>query len=205
MWKRFSKSARAFLILTLLLGGGCATAPDRSTGQSQVDVTPLLRQHYSQAIEAMKAGEWYAAIVRLESITRENDRLPGPYLNLGIAYTHTGDSEKAIAALQTSIERNPVNPIAYNQLGILYRQSGEFERARSMYESALQADPACADAQWNLGVLNDIYLQQPAEAQQHYERYRQLTEADERGLQPELTGMQQKTATRQLTAGVRQP
>ena len=74
-----------------------------------------------------------------------------------------------------------------------------------MYENALQADPACADAQWNLGVLNDLYLQQPAEAQQHYERYRQLTEADKPELQPESAGMQQQTATQQLTAGVRQP
>jgi tetratricopeptide (TPR) repeat protein len=205
MWKRFSKPACAALILTLLLSGGCATAPDRSAGQGPVDVTPVIREHYRQAIEAMKAGQWDAAITVLESITRENDRLPGPYLNLGIAYTQAGDKEKAIAALQASIERNPDNAIAYNQLGILYRQSGEFEQAQTMYENALRANPACADAQWNLGVLNDLYLQQPAEAQQHYERYRQLTEADKPGLQPELPGIQQQTVTQQLTAGVRQP
>jgi tetratricopeptide (TPR) repeat protein len=205
MWKRFSKPVFTALIMALLLNGGCATAPERFARQGPVDVTPVLREHYRQAIEAMKAGQWDTAITRLESITRESDRLSGPYLNLGIAYAHTGDKEKAIAALQASIERKPVNPIAYNQLGILYRQSGEFERARTMYESALQADPACADAQWNLGVLNDLYLQQPAEAQEHYERHRQLTEVDERELQPESAGMQQKTATRQLAAGVRQP
>jgi tetratricopeptide (TPR) repeat protein len=205
MWKRFSKSACTALILTLLLSGGCAIAPERSTGQGPVDVTPVIREHYHQAIEAMKAGQWDAAITGLESITRENDRLSGPYLNLGIAYTQAGDKEKAIAALQTSIERNPDNPIAYNQLGILYRQSGEFEQAQTMYENALRADPACADAQWNLGVLNDLYLQQPAEAQQHYERYRQLTDSEERELQPEVAGIQQKPATEQLTVGVRQP
>jgi tetratricopeptide (TPR) repeat protein len=205
MWKQFSKPAWAALILALLLSGGCATAPDRFTGQKPVDVTPALHEHYRQSIEAMKAGQWDAAITSLESITRENDRLSGPYLNLGIAYAHTGDREKAMAALQASIERNPVNPIAYNQLGILYRQSGKFEQAGKMYENALQADPACADAQWNLGVLHDLYLQQPAEAQQHYERYRQLTGSDERQLQPDVAGMQQNTATQQLTVGVRQP
>jgi len=205
MWKRSSKPACAALILTLLLGGGCANAPDRSTGQRPVDVTPALREQYRQAIEAMKAGQWDAAITRLEPITRENDRLSGPYLNLGIAYAHSGDGRKAIAALQTSIERNPVNPIAYNQLGILYRQSGEFEQARTMYEYALQADPACADAQWNLGVLHDLYLQQPAEAQQYYDRYQQLTDSNERQLQPEAAGIPPKTAPEQLTVGVRQP
>jgi tetratricopeptide (TPR) repeat protein len=204
MWKRFSKPACAALILTLLLSGGCATAPDRSMEQRPVDVTPALREHYHQAIEAMKAGQWDVAITRLDSLTRENNRLSGPYLNLGIAYAHTGDKEKAIAALQASIERNPVNPIAYNQLGILYRQSGEFEQAGKMYENALQVDPACADAQWNLGVLHDLYLQQPAEAQQHYDRYRQLTVSDERQSQSEVVGMPQKTAIQQLNVGVRQ-
>jgi len=204
MWKRFSKPA-AVLILTLLVAGGCASTPDRSTGQGPVDVTPVLREHYRQAIESMKAGEWDAAITRLESITRENERLSGPYLNLGIAYAHTGDREKAIAALQASIERNPVNPVAYNQLGILYRQSGQFEQAGKQYEKALEVDPACAEAQWNLGVLHDLYLQHPAEAQQHYERYRQLTEADKRELQSESDGRQQKSATQQLTAGVKPP
>jgi tetratricopeptide (TPR) repeat protein len=205
MWKQSSKLACAALILTLLLGGGCASAPDRSPSQGPVAVTPALREQYRQAIDAMKAGRWDAAITGLESITRENDRLSGPYLNLGIAYAHAGDKEKATAALQTSIDRNPVNPLAYNQLGILYRQSGEFEEARKMYENALQADPACADAHWNLGVFHDLYLQQPGEAQRHYERYRQLTGSDERELQPGIAGMQQKTRTQQLTAGARQP
>jgi tetratricopeptide (TPR) repeat protein len=199
MWKRSSKSACVVLILTLLLVGGCATAPERLTGQEPITVAPALREHYHQAIEAMKAGQWESAIAGLESITRENDRLSGPYLNLGIAYAHTGDKEKAIAALQASIERNPDNPIAYNQLGILYRQNGQFEQAGKMYKNALQVDPTCADAQWNLGVLHDLYLQQPAEAQRHYERYRQLAGSDERQLPPEVAGKQQ------LTVGARQP
>lgn len=205
MWKRSSKFACAALILTVLQGVGCSTAPDRPPGQEPVAATPALREQYRQAIDAMKAGRWDAAIAGLESITRENDGLAGPYLNLGIAYAHTGDREKAMAALQASLERNRVNPIAYNQLGVLYRQSGQFEEARKMYENALQADPACADAQWNLGVLHELYLQQPAVAQRHYERYRQLTGSDEHQLPPGIAGMQQNTGTRQLTAGVRQP
>lgn len=205
MWKRSSKFASTALILTVLQGVGCSTSPDRPPGQESVAATPALRDQYRQAIDAMKAGRWDAAIAGLESITRENDGLPGPYLNLGIAYAHTGDREKAVAALQASIERNPVNPIAYNQLGVLYRQSGQFEEARIMYENALQADPAFADAQWNLGVLHELYLQQPAVAQRHYERYRQLTGSDERQLPPGIAGMQRNTGTQQLTAGVRQP
>jgi tetratricopeptide (TPR) repeat protein len=205
MWKRFSKPAGATFVLMLLLGGGCASAPERTPAQEAVAVTPALREQYREAIEAMKAGRWDVAIAGLESITREYDRLPGPYLNLGIAYAHTANTEKAVAALQASIERKPVNPLAYNQLGILYRRSGDFEQAGNMYEKALQTDPACADAHWNLGVLLDLYLQQPAEAQHHYERYWQLTGTDERRAQPEPAAMAQHPGTQQLTAGVRQP
>ena len=198
MWKPSDEFAGAALVL-VLLGGGCATGPERPPGLASADVSAALRDRYSQAIAAMKAGEWQTAIDRFESISRENDALSGPYLNSGIAYAQAGDRDRAMSALQASIDRNPDNPIAYNQLGILYRQSGNFEQAATMYRRALQADSACADAEWNLGVLYDIYLQQPAEAQQHYERFRQLAGAAASTPQPVVAG------TPQLTVGVRQP
>ena len=199
MWKPSSKFAGTTLVLTLLLGGGCATTSERTPGQQPAAVTSALREHYGQAIEAMKAGQWTLAIDELESITRENATLSGPYTNLGIAYAQAGDRDKAMTALLTSLERNPVNPVACNQLGILYRQAGRFEQAANLYWSALQADPGFADAEWNLGVLHELYLQQPAEAQRHYERYRQLAGAHEAEAQTGIAGPQV------LTAGMRQP
>jgi tetratricopeptide (TPR) repeat protein len=199
MWKPSSESGGAALVLTLLLVGGCAIAPGRPAEQASVDVSPALRERYRLAIEAMKARRWPVAIDSLESITRENPALPGPYLNLGIAYAQAGEPEKAMAAMQRSLERKPGDAVAYNGLGILYRQSGRFAEAGDMYRKALQADPGCADAEWNLGVLNDFYLQQPEEAQRHYERYRQLAGAAA-GETPAATA-----GTRQLTAGARQP
>jgi tetratricopeptide (TPR) repeat protein len=199
MWKPSSEFAGAALVLTLLLGGGCSSVSERPVGPASVDVSPALRERYHQAIEAMKTGQWPVAIDGLESITRDAPALSGPYLNLGIAYAQTGEREKAMTALQASLARKPDNPVAYNQLGILYRQAGRFADARDMYHKALEADPTCADAEWNLGVLNDFYLQQPAEAQRHYERYRQLAGAATGPTQAAIAG------TQQLTTGVRQP
>ena len=187
MWKQSSKLSGA-VIVTVLLGSGCATTPEGSSPQAPAAVTPALEAQYHQAIESMKAGQWEAAIVGLESITQENDRLSGPYLNLGIAYANSGDTDKAAAALLASLDRNPVNPLACNQLGILYRRSGRFDQARQMYENALQADPAYADAHWNLGILHDLYLQQPGQALQHYERYQQLTGSDDPQLRLWIAG-----------------
>jgi tetratricopeptide (TPR) repeat protein len=205
MSKRSSKLAGAVVVTAFLLVAGCATTSDRSSAQASAEVSPALESQYRQALAAMKTKQWKVAIPGLEAITRQNDRLSGPYLNLGIAYANTGDMDKAMAALQDAVERNPGNPLAYNQLGILYRRAGRFDEARQMYEHALQADPACADAHWNLGILQDIYLQQPGQALEHYERYRQLTGSDDPHLRLWIADLRQRTRKEQITAGMKQP
>jgi tetratricopeptide (TPR) repeat protein len=66
-----------------------------------------------------------------------------------------------------------------NQLGIAYREAGRFADARAAYERAIAADPTLADAECNLGILLDLYLDDPAAALPHYERYQTLVvEAD---------------------------
>jgi hypothetical protein len=68
-----------------------------------------------------------------------------------------------------------------NQLGIAYRKAGRFADARAAYERAITADPSLADAECNLGILLDLYLDDPAAALPHYERYQALAgDADTR-------------------------
>jgi cellulose synthase operon protein C len=57
-----------------------------------------------------------------------------------------------------------------NQLGIAYRKAGRFADARAAYERALATDPGLADAHCNLGILLDLYLDDPAAALPHLER-----------------------------------
>ena len=55
------------------------------------------------------------------------------------------------------------------------------QQARAAYERAIAADPALADAECNLGILLDLYLDDPAAALPHYERYQALAgDADKR-------------------------
>lgn len=61
-----------------------------------------------------------------------------------------------------------------NQLGIAYRKSGRFADARAAYERAIAADPALAEAECNLGILFDLYLDDPAAALPRYERAQAL-------------------------------
>ncbi|MBU6261120.1 MAG: hypothetical protein KGO01_22105, partial [Burkholderiales bacterium] len=51
-----------------------------------------------------------------------------------------------------------------NQLGIAERRAGHFDAARRAYEGAIAADPQAAAPAVNLGILDDVYLGQPAQA-----------------------------------------
>jgi len=69
---------------------------------------------------------------------------------------------------------DPLGAVLNNQLGIAYRKAGRFADARAAYQRAIAADPALADAECNLGILLDLYLDDPAAALPHYERYQAL-------------------------------
>jgi Flp pilus assembly protein TadD len=85
------------------------------------------------------------------------------------------------AALEASLAVAPLDAPTLNRLGIARRQQGRFVDARAAYEQAIAADPAMADAECNLAILLDLYLDEPAAALPHYERFQLLTgEADPR-------------------------
>ncbi len=52
-------------------------------------------------------------------------------------------------------------PGRQNQLGVQQRQAGQFADAQAAYERALALDPNFADAERNLAILHDLYLDDP--------------------------------------------
>jgi len=70
-----------------------------------------------------------------------------------------------------ALKCNSGNAAAGNGLGMVLRKLGKFTDAEGAYLQALAADPNYAPAHLNLGVLYDMYLGEPQQALEQFERY----------------------------------
>jgi tetratricopeptide (TPR) repeat protein len=105
-----------------------------------------------------------------------------------------------VAALEAAVAAAPPDAAALNRLGVAYRQQGRFADARANYERAIAADPALADAECNLAILLDLYLDDPAAALPHYERYQALAGAADPRVTAWLAELRTRLALVQRTA-----
>ena len=170
----FNKALLATLLI--LLAAGCSgirtsEAPPDAAKAKQEQKLP---RDYDNALVLMRSGNYEAAIPVLDAFIARKPDLAGPYLNLGIAYRVTGKDDEATDALNHALKLNPDNPSVWHQLAILYRNQGDFNAALDAYRKALELNPDYALARRNIGILYDLYLQQPARALEHYRKYLSL-------------------------------
>jgi len=150
------------------------------------------RQLYQQALAALGAGRYPEAERALLAVIRREPELAGPRANLGIVYERIGRPEQALESLKEAVRLNPKRAVYYNELGMLSRRGGRFDDARRYYARALELDPDCAHAHLNIGILYDLYLQDPAQAMQHYQRYRELTPSEAGTVAKWIADLQQR-------------
>jgi tetratricopeptide (TPR) repeat protein len=62
-------------------------------------------------------------------------------------------------------------PALLNSAGIYFREKGDFSKAEEFYQRAIRIDPAYHEALFNLGVLHEIYLNNPGAAVENYRAY----------------------------------
>ena len=84
---------------------------------------------------------------------------------------------------------------------MLLRRQGRFAEAQAAYERAISADPEYALAHYNLGVLNELYLQRIDLALLHFEYYQSLS-GGEAMVEKWIVDLRRRVEANQRTANV---
>jgi len=136
------------------------------------------RKDFERAIAMMKDQDYGQAIDILEKIIEKSPGVTAPYIDIAIAYRLIGKSEKAEEHLKAALQLVPDHPVASNEYGLLCRKAGRFADARAIYENAIARFPGYYPLHRNLGILCDLYLDDPAGALEHYEIYSEAKSED---------------------------
>jgi Flp pilus assembly protein TadD len=146
--------------------------------EPEVPVDARAQAAFDTAKRALRAGRNDDAERQLKALAASNPELGGVHANLGLLYRHAGKLPEAVAAMEKAVQASPKQAVFHNQLGITYRQKGEFTKARDAYEKAIALDAAYASPVLNLGILNDLYLQDRRRALALYDQYLALAGGD---------------------------
>jgi len=130
---------------------------------------------YNEALKHMRAKNYDTAILQMQKVAQMDERISGPWVNIGMAHKNLGNVDKARTAFNKALKINPNNPYALNQLAILNREEGKFELAEKLYMKALSTYPDYKNAHLNLAILCDVYLRKIDCALDHYQEYLNLS------------------------------
>ncbi len=156
-------------------------------------VPPAVVTRFQDASELMAEEQYRDARKAFESITRDYPELSGPWVKLGELAEIGERMERAEKSYRKALEVNPDNVNAYLALALFQRRTGDFAGARKTYLSALEIWKDFPEAHLNLAILNDLYMNQPEQAQPHYEAYQFLVGGDDERVADWLVEVRRRT------------
>ncbi len=156
---------------------------------------------YEQATAVMASGDFVDAELRFKEFVLLYPDYPGAYVNLAIIHAQNEDDENTRAVLDQALALDADYAPALNQLGMLLRRNGNFLEAEAAYLKAVTVSPDYALAHYNLGVLNELYLQRLDTALQHFETYQALVGEDKQ-VEKWIADLRRRVAASQRTANV---
>ena len=176
-----TNTVRTTLCLTAVLGlSACASTIKAPVKLATGETGDASRSSiYSGQLPSSPVAD--GVVSMLENQVASSPRDAQAYLRLGVAYRHVERFDEALQVFEQAVSLSELPYVARNEIGILHRAQGNFEQAERVYLSILGEAPDFFDAHFNLGILYDLYLRRPLEAQKHYQAYiNNAPEADER-------------------------
>ena len=156
---------------------------------------------FEQAAAAMAGGDFVDAELRFKEFLLQYPEYPGAHVNLAIIHASNGNDVAARSSIDSALALQPNHPAALNQMGMLLRRNGKFLEAEAAYMKAVTVAPEYALAHYNLGVLNELYLQRLDTALQHFQTYQSLVGEDKQ-VAKWITDLTRRVAANQRTANV---
>ena len=195
------RSFKLSLLVLVLVLAGCASSGPKSTRSDNRNVPSQALTLYERATAAMAAGDLAGAERRFSEFVVQYPNYPGAYVNLAIIHASNGNNDAGLNAIEAALAIDADYAPALNQKGMLLRKNGNFPEAEAAYLKAVTADSDYALAHYNLGVLNELYLQRLDVALQHYERYQELVD-DDKQVEKWIADLRRRVAAIQRTAKV---
>ena len=200
------------VLLGLLLLTGCASSGPKPVAQTTagsdighdaavVAIPPRALTMYEQAAAIMASGDFLEAELRFKEFLLQYPIYPSAHVNLAIIHVSNENDVAAAASIEAALAIDPQYAPALNQKGMLLRRNGKFFDAEAAYLMAVTSNPDYALAHYNLGVLNELYLQRLDIALKHFETYQALVGGD-RQVEKWIVDLRRRVAATQRTANV---
>ena len=168
--------------LVALLLAGCVQPTKKvvavpQLAKQEIDLgpeSPKAKEQYKMGLDAMREENYEQALAVFKQFSTTFPKVAGPHVNLGIIFLRQEKFEDAEAAFGQALQLNAQHAVAHNLLGVAYREQGKFAEADKSYQKSIALDPKYDRPLLNLGILNDLYLQDLAKALDYYKRYQAL-------------------------------
>jgi len=186
-----------YILLLMFLLSSCAQeqlketdSPTEGTVTSNKSVSSSQREKYRDGITALYNNDLSKAQSIFNEFIRNNPKLAGGYTNLALVYFKKSKYVKSLKQANKALELNPKQAQALNLRAQLYVLDGKIHKAKKDYIQSVTIKPKYINAQYNLALLYDIYLQEIEPAIKHYKIYLSLLKKPDEATEEWVTHLQ---------------
>ena len=148
-----------FLILALMVLGGCASQSVRSTisERDEEKKHPKAVELFVEGTTHEMAGNYSAALLSFQEALIYDSTSANLYFSIGKAYLRLGREESAMHTLRRSVSLDPDLLEAHELLARIYATQGWWNLVEKKYQYIISRDSTYTDAYYNLALF---YLRQ---------------------------------------------